>query len=249
MSGAPLIALQLLATIGLAELSYRFVEQPFRRRSGTPSAPSWLRVGRISLAAAVVLTVLVVGWSGIAPAGDGDGAASAQVAAAPPAASPARATGDLPKVLAVGDSVMDAAAPELRAQLGNVTVDADEARQPSEYAGILAAYRDSGSLPDDVVVQIGNNGPVYDDDIAAIGEALAGVPHVYLVNVEVPRSWESEVNDELASAVEGWPEATLIDWHAAIADRTDLTYDGIHPTPEGDSLYATGIRTAIEANG
>ncbi|MBA2521801.1 MAG: acetyltransferase, partial [Solirubrobacterales bacterium] len=110
---------------------------------------------------------------------------------------------------------------------------------------ILEGYRSAGELPDDVVIQIGNNGPVYGTEVEAIRRALEGVPNVYLVNVEVPRSWESEVNDELQQAVDSWPEATLIDWHATIAGHIDLTYDGIHLDPEGDALYARMVRDAI----
>ena len=255
LEGPLLVILQLLVTIGLADLSYRFIEQPFRRRGGSPAAPGWLRVGRPALAVAVVATVVAVGWTGLSPEGGSEVAAANEAEVAEvPVTPPDDDVSTVIKgrdVLAIGDSVMAAAEPALQAQLGRgAVIDADEARQPSEYPSLLSVYRDAGDLRDHVVIQIGNNGPVYDEDIAALREVLAGVPNVYLINVEVPRSWEDEVNDELAAAVEDWPEATLIDWNGALADRgRELTYDGIHPNPEGDALYTALLVEAMAAEG
>jgi peptidoglycan/LPS O-acetylase OafA/YrhL len=243
LSGPVLIGLQLAATLALADLSYRFVEQPFRRRSGAPSAPSWLRAARPALAAAVIATVAVVGWGGFASSPSG--AAATAGSTGPVGGSP---NGSAPPVLAIGDSVMRGSTRALINRLGDkIIVDADEARLPYQFPAAVNAYRASGELADDVVIQLGNNGPVYGSDIDKLKAELQGVPHVYLVNVEVPRSWESEVNDELDKAVADWPEATLIDWHAAIDAQPDLTYDGIHPTPDGNLLYAKLVADAIAA--
>jgi hypothetical protein len=76
-------------------------------------------------------------------------------------------------------------------------------------------------------------------------ESLAEVPAVHLVNVDVPRSWEGEVNDQLAEAVGEWPEATLLDWHGIAASDGDLTYDGVHLTPEGQKAYTDLITGAV----
>jgi hypothetical protein len=261
MHGPLLVVLQLALTLALADLSFRYVEQPFRQRRGTKAAPAWLGVGRPALAAAVAATVIIVGWSGIvsggkpplhtelanakagseqaaADGGQADGGTSEQVAVP--------VVRDPPEVLAVGDSVMAGAADTLRRAFGgDAVVDAKEARQPTDYPSVIDAYRSADRLPDHVIVQIGNNGPVWYDDLVALQESLAGVDHVYLVNVEVPRSWEGEVNSELAEFVGQWPEATVIDWHSAAAENSDLTYDQIHLTPEGEALYASLIAQAF----
>jgi peptidoglycan/LPS O-acetylase OafA/YrhL len=65
-----LIPLQLLAVLALADLSYRFVELPFRGKRKLPALPdSWLRVARPALAFAVATIVVLAGWSGIASTG------------------------------------------------------------------------------------------------------------------------------------------------------------------------------------
>jgi hypothetical protein len=143
---------------------------------------------------------------------------------------------------------MAGAADTLRRDFGgDAIVDAEEGRQPWDYAAVVQHYRDAGLLPNEVIVQIGNNGPVWFDELTDLRDSLADVDHVYLVNVEVPRSWEGEVNAELAQFADAdWPQATVIDWHAAAADNVDLTYDQIHLTPQGERLYASLIAESFK---
>ncbi len=255
-----LIPLQLGVTLLLAHLSYEYIEQPFRRKRGSPSAPPWLFQGRIALAAGVVFTVLVIGWGGFDTTGEKE-AAAAQAAAIEAQATPDPtagrgglgtdpATDEITGngVLAIGDSVMLASQSALAKALGkNTLIDAVESRQAASYPGILAAYRNAGQMPDTVVIQVGNNGPVYSEDFQAIRDELDGVDHVFFINVEVPRSWEEQVNKELGVGTADWPEATVIDWQSAIAGLTEDTYDGIHPTPEGAKIYANLVADAVAA--
>jgi peptidoglycan/LPS O-acetylase OafA/YrhL len=273
LSGPFLVILQLGATLLLADVSYRYVEQVFRQRRDSPTAPRWLGIGRPALAAGVLLAVIVVGWSGIVPTDGGSPSAEAHqarvvVSGDPnspagerPATTSGEATtsdgessgsGDQPSsnaaVLALGDSVMRGAATQLVDDLGkHAVVDAEEGRQPTSFPDLIEAYRDEGKLPDHVVIQMGNNGPVYWDNLMELKDALAGVGHVYLVNVEVTRSWEGEVNSELGQAVASWPEAQVIDWHGTV--QADMTYDGVHVDADGAVIYADLIADAIEERG
>jgi hypothetical protein len=245
MNHTLLALLQLGATLLLADLSYRYVEQPFRQRAGAPTAPEWLRMGRVALAAGVVLTVLVVGWSGLFSSGGGPSRTEVAQAKEGPIAQ-SQATGKPPSVLALGDSVMVGAADGLERRLGSdAVVDAAIGRQAGDYPAIVDNYRRLGILPDEVVVQMGNNGPVYSSNIDDLENALRGVDGVYLVNVRVPRSWEGEVNDELSQAVDGWPNAKLLDWYDIASSNGELTYDGIHLTPDGDRAYSDLIAKAV----
>ena len=133
-----------------------------------------------------------------------------------------------------------------QADLGNhATVDAAVGRQSADIIGRLEAYRASGQLPDRVIVQIGENGPVWGADVRRLREVLRGVPQVLLLNVRVPRSWEEEVNGILEETVATWPEAQLVDWHDASA-RAGLLYDdGTHPNPAGRKVYANLVYRAL----
>ena len=108
-------------------------------------------------------------------------------------------------VLALGDSVMVDASQSLGRLLGpRLTLNAHVGRQASEVIDLLHRYAAHGGLPDYVVLQLGDNGPVYSDDLERLHDALKGVPHVLLVNVEVPRSWQGEVNSLLSQAADDW---------------------------------------------
>jgi peptidoglycan/LPS O-acetylase OafA/YrhL len=237
-----LFFLQLAATTALADLSYRFVEQPFRR-STSWRRPDWLRIGRLGLAAGVTVVVIVVGWSGIGPSGHpGEvGPASAQITAHESGSS----AKSHPEVLALGDSVMVDARTGLAQRLGpGLTLNAAVGRQAGEIVSLLHDYAAGGGLPDNVVIQVGNNGPIYSGDLVALHEGLRGVPNVYLVNVDVPRSWQGEVNSILAEAARNWGQAELVDWHA-IASSKHVTTDGVHLTSEGITLYSRLIARAV----
>ena len=279
LHGPVLFALQLAATIALADLSYRYVEQPFRR-STSWQHPDWLRIGRVGIAVGVTSVVLIVGWSGIVPSGRPGQlrVASAQitphsVSIRPEGAShpisvtravsdqsngivPVKAGGKESRnaakpvaVLALGDSVMVDARSGLARLLGpKLTLNASVGRQPAEIISLLHGYAAHQKLPNNVVLQMGNNGPVYSDDLEKLHAALRGVPHVYLVNIEVPRSWQGEVNSVLSQAADNWGQAQLVDWHAVASSHGGITTDGIHLTEKGIELYsrlvAASVRTA-----
>ncbi|MBV9716013.1 MAG: acyltransferase [Solirubrobacterales bacterium] len=174
-------------------------------------------------------------------------AAARQAAAAPPGvrSRPAVSRRWRPPgaVLAVGASVMLAAEPALEHRLG-ARVDAKVGRQASAIIRRLAQYRSAGVLPSQIVVQIGDNGPLLPADVARLRAVLRGVPHVVLVNIRQPRSWEDEVDHELAAAVRTWPQATIADWRDASTDPS-LLYDGAHPKPAGAAVYADVVARTL----
>ncbi len=273
LHGPVLFALQLGTTLALSDLSYRCVEQPFRH-STSWQRPDWTRIGRMGIAVGVTTVVLVVGWSGIVPKGHPGQLHVASAEITPKAkyvahpisvtravseASGGRvpvkasaATGRRAKalpVLALGDSVMVDARNGLARLLGpRLTLNAHVGRQASGIIDLLHRYRAHGGLPDFIVLQIGNNGPLYSDDLERLHEALRGVLHVLLVNVEVPRSWQGEANSALSEAADSWRQAQLVDWHAVADSHGGITTDGIHLTEKGVELYsrlvAASVRTA-----
>jgi len=239
-----LVPLQIGAAVGIAALSYKYVEMPIRSGEGRKRIAAWMRRRpprrRLAIAAATVLAIaLPVAWIGSLDAPAQERALtkvrSSAAAAAPagnatagqPDSEPSGATpdGQQAKIdksetpLAVGASVMLAA----QTALGrHATVDAAVGRQSADIIGRLEAYKASGQLPDRVIVQLGENGPVWGSDVKRLREVLADVPEVLIVNVRVPRSWEDEVNGILEETVANWPEAHIIDWHDASVGKPGL---------------------------
>ncbi len=253
-----LIPLQLLAVLALAELSYRFVEVPFRRRPD-PADPDagWLRFGRPALLVAVPAVVILIGWSGLFASGDeGPGAearaastaqsalievrpgpdrraAAARGAQSAPVARP-------PRIVAFGDSVMIGAKERLAARLGRrFSMNAKVSRQADEFVDLVRRLRARGGNVDALIIQMGNNGPLYSEEMEALRRATAGVGEVFLINDLAPVSWSGESDEKLAEAAETWPHTTLIDWRSVVAGHQDsLTWDGLHLTPAGAGAYA-----------
>jgi hypothetical protein len=151
-------------------------------------------------------------------------------------------------VLAIGDSVMLAAASALEHRLGpRVRVDAAVGRQISDIADRLDAYRQAGAMPPNVVLQVGDNGPVWYADLMRLKQALRGVPDVIFVNVRVPRSWQGEANHAVAQFVHGWRHAHIADWYS-VSGAPGVLWDGMHPDAQGSLLYAGVVAKALAAH-
>jgi peptidoglycan/LPS O-acetylase OafA/YrhL/lysophospholipase L1-like esterase len=270
-----LIPLQLLLVLVLADLSFRFVELPFRGKAKLPALPDgWLRAARPALAVAVVGIVLLIGWSGIVSTGSrrlepGVAAAStapfAKVTVKPTTgrsvlysqgAQKTLRPGGLwaPRIVAFGDSVMIGAKERMAARFGpRFSMNAREGRQADEFVELARRLKRHGGNVDALIVQMGNNGPLYGDEMEALREATSNVGELFLVNNHAPVPWADESNHALAEAGATWPHTTLIDWSAVASGHEDLFWDGIHLTPAGAGVYTRlllhSVRSARPALG
>jgi peptidoglycan/LPS O-acetylase OafA/YrhL len=150
---------------------------------------------------------------------------------------------------ALGDSVMLGAAPQL-SQLG-FTVDAIESRAFVNGLDTILQLNEQGRLGDVVVVHLGTNGPIEPDDMTRMMEALAGVPQVLLLTVDVPRDYTAGNNALIYDTVNTYPNVALLDW-AGLADACPgncFYTDGYHLRPDGQVYYATLIDSALSAPG
>jgi peptidoglycan/LPS O-acetylase OafA/YrhL/lysophospholipase L1-like esterase len=249
-----LIPLQLLVVLALADLSYRFVELPFRGKRGLFSLPDgWLRVGRPALAFSVVAIVALVGWGGIVSTGSEPNVAAASTAefakvkvkAAPQAS---RNAGKQPRIVAFGDSVMVGAREKLAARLGRrFSMNAKVGRQADEFVALARRLKRRGSHIDALIIQMGNNGPLYSDEMQALRKATSNVGELFLINDHAPVSWQDESNHALEEADETWSHTTLIDWGPVAAAHENLLWDGIHLTPGGAGVYARLVSREVKS--
>ena len=268
--GPPLVAMQIALTLGVAALSYHYIETPFRRHgmSGVRDAVQrWSRPDHPARA----LRRRLHGRRRAGRAGrrrrraprrdaehprphrhrvggprrhhhrDARGPGGADLPDERTAAGATRAG----KVLAVGDSVMLGASATLRKALppGSV-IDARVGRQFPEGATAITS-RLSTMKPRVVVIHLGNNGFVPFDGLEALMKRLRGTPRVVLVTVRVPLKWQDSVNDALEYAAGHHTNAVLADWHA-VSGGPGLLVDGVHTTAAGARLYARTIVKAAE---
>ena len=255
-----LIPLQLLATLVLADLSYRFVELPFNGKAKWPALPDgWLRVARPALVLGALAVVLIVGWSGIVASGGGNPQAAAastkavaRVVAKPPPKReahlpPLPPSEQPPRIIALGDSVMIGAEQRLAARLGpGFSMSAAIGRQADEFIKIVRKIKREGHEPDAMIIQWGNNGPLYGTDMEALRKATTNVGQLFLVNDHAPVSWQEESNQAISEATEDWRDTTLVDWsREAEAGGESQFYDGIHLTPKGADDYARLVSEVV----
>ncbi len=161
-------------------------------------------------------------------------------APAPPAPPPP--TEPLPvvhaQVTALGESVLLAARRGLEAAIDGIEIDAAIGRQTKDAIAVARERRDKGQLADQVIVHVGNNGPITAGQFDDLMEALSGVEKVIVVNVRVPRPWEGPNNDVLAEGVKRTPNAVLADWNGTSASRPEVfADDGVHFAPNGMRLF------------
>jgi peptidoglycan/LPS O-acetylase OafA/YrhL len=268
-TGTKLIAAQAALTVAAAAISFRYVEQPIRtgrlqRRLAEIQARRRLELVGGGVAALVTaFAVLFVLPAAINPLGS-------YVSAPKANASTPRSVFPLPlpditighktqkpkdpttkprgHVLALGDSVMLGCASQLRTALDHhVRVDAAVARQIDDTIAELDRIRHKwGHLPTTVVLQIGNNGPLYYRDLVRLKAALRGVPDVVVVNVRNSTPWEEESNHALSTWLEGWRTAHLADWYRHSSNS--MLSDGTHPWPRACPRYARVIATTVKTS-
>jgi peptidoglycan/LPS O-acetylase OafA/YrhL len=180
-----------------------------------------------------------------APGLPGDPAAGMAAPGPVPAPAPV-----LPWTTAIGDSVMQGAAPALQARFGpQLVLEATVGFQMVDAPELVQRLADEGRLGDVVVLHLGANGPFPDEVIDEI-VAIAGRRPVLLVNVKVPRRWEAEVNDRIAAAAERHPRVAVVDWRTVSESEEGLLWrDGHHLTPAGAERYADLIASYAAATG
>jgi peptidoglycan/LPS O-acetylase OafA/YrhL len=255
-------ALRVALTFGIAELSYRYVENPIRkagyrvwmrgitRRMGimSPQVASAVAVGVFAVFAslAVVLT-LSAGSNGAETVVASPEESTGEVVISPAEtvttttiALPVASVPDSMSYTFIGDSVLLGAKPAIEAAFGpDTVVDAVVSRQFKHADDVARDLRDVGTLGGTVVLHLGTNGTFSSDTWDEVMTELSDRDRVIVLTVKVPRRWESEVNATIRSGHERWPDVQLIDYKA-FGDTHPELYgsDGVHLTVTGRAIYA-----------
>jgi len=268
-TGPGVVVAQAAIVLTAAELSYRYVEQPIRTGSlqrRLSQRPRRLRLelvgaGLMGLVAAfsvlfVIPTAANPITSYVNPPKVHAATKPSQTSTNPRQHQVDRHTGNTEKqplhalpsgrMLALGDSVMLDCSRPLRAALNHrVQIDATVGRQIDDTIDELNKLRKHHKLPKTIVIQIGNNGPLWYHDLVNLRRALRGVPDIVFVNVRNATSWQDESNTALAAWLRGWQAAHLADWYAASTNK--MLSDGTHPWPYGCVIYARLIKDTLRS--
>lgn len=147
----------------------------------------------------------------------------------------------------VGDSVMVGAAPTIIEEFGDrAIIDAKVSRQAADITPVIERLKSEGQLGPTVVVQVGINGTVTDDNLRSIVDAAEG-RRVLIINARVPRSWQDGNNELVGDLVPELPNAGVIDWYTYSDGHRDwFLDDGVHLTETGRKAYADLIMEAVD---
>ncbi len=268
--------LQITATIGIAALSWRYIEQPVRHgalgrqwdriRHHERTWPRLPALGWVLVVGVVVnATICGLGLFGVVTASATD--ADTRVTSIVPAVhhrstsasttvttdGPALSTTTVPPpagqgVTAIGDSIMVDAAPYLQQLLPGVAIDAQVGQQLDQVQTAVPQLKSEGAVGNRLILELGTNGPYSAAQLEALISSFGPMQRIVLVNTRVPRPWQQQVNDTIASVAQSLPNATVLDWYDDSAPYPQYFYpDGVHLDPAGAKYYASLLAQAIEA--
>jgi hypothetical protein len=156
---------------------------------------------------------------------------------------PARHARTDPPPLAIGDSVMIAAAKRISRE--GFEVDAREGRFMRSALRILRTRRRTHKLPSTVVVGIGTNFPPTYAEIKKSLRLLGR--HRKLALITPLRSWRPLDSSAIRTAHRRHPHRVeILDWAALAAPHPEWLWgDGTHLRPAGARAYARLLRSAL----
>ncbi|MEY3093050.1 MAG: acyltransferase family protein [Ilumatobacteraceae bacterium] len=262
----------LAVTALITEFSYRVIELPIRERRFRESITSLLESGPGALrrrgafgaivAAAVAIPAFSVVSLAAADLKPNDVRASLDQAAgsvtdvleevggqgAGDGSGNAPTTSFVPphyEVFALGDSVMKGAAGAMAAE--GWVVDAIEDRQGKIGAEIFVQLKELGVTMDKAVVHLGTNGPISQETLDVLMEAVADVPRVVVLTTRVDRGWTNSNNTKIRALPERYPNVVLLDWQlvAELCQGECFAGDGVHLDRDGVTYYTEQIRQAL----
>ena len=147
-----------------------------------------------------------------------------------------------------GDSVVLGARESLKSVMGEISIDAAVSRQPEEIAERIRTRREERRLGPDVVIHMGTNGIVQEEDLKPILEELRDRNRVVVVNVRVPRVWMKPTNEMISSLVGQYPNVRLADWNAVSKGKKGyFAPDGVHLTKTGAEVFGNLVNDTLRS--
>jgi peptidoglycan/LPS O-acetylase OafA/YrhL len=244
-----LYVLRVLIVFALADISLRLVELPVR----TGLIDYWFkgmkyRTKRVQWRQKVGVLLIVVSIVGVSASvahsaitkGDKQ-LAELKKQLETPMISPSIPTdSNDPGLWVTGDSVILGIRFELDSRHNIGLINARVGRQAPELLEVIVNDKTNmGNAT--IVLNLGNNNKLADEQVAAIFEELTEQPKIIVVNTAVPRSWRDE-NNALIAQYAALYGAVIVDW-AALSDGHPEYFapDGVHLVPAGVRAYVDAI--------
>ncbi|MFZ2510454.1 MAG: acyltransferase family protein [Gordonia sp. (in: high G+C Gram-positive bacteria)] len=253
-------AIAAVITVLASELSYRWIETPFRRLGlrGVLSklGESGSRIGPAFAVVVTVTTVLLAGSAlGTSPAQselETQLAALAELQkkanAAPPPA-PTRPADQLPsgsQISGIGDSVMLGSSQGLMQRFPGMFIDGEVSRHYTGGEPVIAALQAQGDLREYVVLGFGTNGQAFPGQLERIVQTIGRDRKIVLVLPYGPVDGIPQAARQMLDFAPRYPNVFLAPWCSAAAAHPELlAADGVHPTGEGVDLYVDAVESGL----
>ena len=265
----PLGLAAIVVAVATSAFSYSLLEQPIRRdglratlirwRDHSPGGRSAAALTSVALlASAGVLIAMVIERAptvGVAQAAIAAGIAALEDDESAPPGDPGPASDVAPddvrpasgsEISMVGDSVTLAAVPTLKDRFPGIRIDAAVSRHLVEGLTVLRRWRDQDKLRDVVIVALGTNGPIADEDLRDIRRIIGPERSLILVTAHAPRGWIPGVNRQLTRFADEHRNVELANWSRAIQPHLDvLAPDQIHFAGAGARIFASSLEGAL----
>ncbi|ANF97064.1 acyltransferase family protein [Paenibacillus bovis] len=271
------IILQLAVSLVMAAISYKYIEEPIRRKTLRGYLYSIRRSGygsQLGLVAAMMITTVILaswlmGWQGWNSSSSAspviDSTISSQEAVQPQSLQydPAKETnqampadpvtkdssGSGEGITAIGDSVILDAAPFLEKKLPGIVIDGKVGRQMTQVDDVIDSLKSQGKLGQTLIIELGTNGVFNETQLRSLLTSLQDTRQIYLVNTRVPRDWQDRVNASIQKVADDFHNVQVIDWYTASANKDQFFYqDGVHLKPEGAEYYASLLADTLQQN-
>ena len=244
-------SLRILIVFALADISLRFVELPVRRgvlnywlkglKYRTPEEKKREKIKVVAVISLLSISLTIISVRAIAI---GDRQQSALVEEIESANSVSAINGE--GIWLTGDSVILGIKGVLAEQFSVGLVNARVGRQAPELLNEI--LRDISNAPTGpVVLNMGNNNVLTEEQVVNILDALKEQARVVLVNTAVPRPWR-EGNNELISQVSSrYANVRVVDW-ASISEGHPEYFapDGVHLVGAGVAIYVAEIAKFLD---
>lgn len=267
---------QVVIVVVAAELSYRFIETPFRHglvgralaqiKGGTAPA-AYLRAHMAPIAAGAMVLVVALGAVALVPdtsalsaegaallekdpddaQADGQGSDATAPANDVPVASDSSVSQAAYDIVMIGDSVSVRIVPDFEEKFPHGYIDAAKNRQFSAGIDIYRNLVDQNLAGGILVFALGTNGPMTDGQIDTLMDIAGTDRTVAFITTRSPQPWVGATNDTLRRAADRYDNVRIIDWYGYSEGRNDLfDGDGTHLNGQGAAEYVDLVYAAVE---
>jgi peptidoglycan/LPS O-acetylase OafA/YrhL len=242
VSGAASVVLRLGLTALVAQASYVLLETPFRK--------GLISRRRVLQAVAATCVVFAIAFAYPVPVRSNEipkDVAEAMGIVPEATIVPEPLVKKEARVTVLGDSVLLGARKALESRIASARVDAAVGRQARDIVQRIRELKANDLLGSKVVLHVGTNGYVTEDQLRTILTLLDDRERVILVNAAAPRRWVERNNDLIERVAADHPNTVVADWSSVANEHPEyFVSDQVHLSGKGQRAFVDEIFRAAD---